>query len=71
MDKVLRKDVGIYYYYKGKEKISGAPSDVCGDLSGVRGDLSGVSGNVDEAHITDEERKAGINISDLIIEDNL
>ena len=104
MDKVLRKDSKIYYYFENGEKINGAPSDVCGDLTGIRGDLSGISGDLtgirgdlsgirgdlsgisgnlsgirgdlsgvrgnlsgvrgylDEAHITDAERKVGSHI---------
>ena len=32
----------------------------------VWGDLSGVTGNLDECEITDEERVAGIDISNLL-----
>ena len=52
--------------------LSGDVSDLRGDVSGLRGDVSGLrgyvsdlSGYVDECEITDEERKAGIDISDL------
>jgi len=37
-----------------------------GDLSGVRGNLFGVRGNLDECEITDDERRNGININDLV-----
>jgi hypothetical protein len=46
--------------------VSGDLSGVSGNLSGVSGDLSGVSGNLDEAEITEEERRAGIHVEDLI-----
>jgi len=42
--------------------------DVRGDLSGVRGDLSGVRGDLDACEITKKEREKGINIKDLIKE---
>jgi len=47
-------------------RVSGDLSGVSGNLSGVYGNLSGVSGNLDECYISDDEREAGINISDLI-----
>ena len=34
--------------------------------SGLRGDCSGLRGDIDECKISDVERKAGLNISDLI-----
>jgi len=46
--------------------VWGDLSGVWGDLTGVRGDLSGVSGNIDDCEITDEDRKKGISIDDLI-----
>lgn len=42
---------------------------VSGNLTGVYGDLSGVSGNLDECEISDEDRKKGIRIEDLIEKD--
>ena len=46
--------------------VWGDLSGVWGDLTGVSGDLSGVSGNIDDCEITDEDRKKGISIDDLI-----
>ena len=43
-------------------------SELSGDISGGYGDVSNLSGNIDSCEITDEERKAGININDLIRE---
>ena len=37
-----------------------------GNLSDLRGDLSGLWGNLDECEISDEERKAGIDIEKLV-----
>ena len=48
--------------------VSGNLSNIWGNLSGVSGDLSGVSGNLSDCDISEEERKAGINVADLIEE---
>ena len=51
--------------------IKGDVSGIKGDVSGIWGDVSGIKGNVDLCEITEEERKIGIRIEDLIIkEDN-
>ena len=39
-----------------------------GDVSNLRGDVSNLTGDVDDAEITEKERKNGINVSDLIEE---
>jgi hypothetical protein len=39
---------------------------VSGDLTGVSGDLTGVSGDLDDCEITDQDRKNGVKIEDLI-----
>ena len=39
-----------------------------GDVSNLTGDVSNLTGNVDDAEITEKERKNGINVSDLIEE---
>jgi len=46
--------------------ITGMHSGITGDLTGIRGDLTGITGNLDTCEITDEERKKGINITELI-----
>jgi hypothetical protein len=81
MKKVLRKNAKkeLYYFVDG-ERIIGIPpglrgdiSDLRGDISGLRGnisglrgDISGLTGDLDEAEITDEERRAGVDIASLI-----
>ena len=82
MKKALtRKNLEKFYFVDGK-KIQGTPesvrgdlsgvwgdlSGVWGDLSGVRGDLSGVRGDIDDCELTDEDRKNGINIENLVAE---
>ena len=44
----------------------GNVSGLTGDVSGLTGDASGLTGNVDEACLTAEERRKGVNIIDII-----
>jgi len=37
-----------------------------GDVSGLRGYVSGLRGDVDDCQLSDADRKAGVNISDLV-----
>jgi hypothetical protein len=58
--------------------VTGLYGDVSGDLSGnvsglygnvsggLRGNVSGLRGNVDDCGITDDERKSGVSVSNLI-----
>ena len=46
--------------------VSGDLTGVRGDLTGVWGDLSDVSGNLDSCGITSQDRKRGIDVSELI-----
>ena len=53
----------LYFYEKGVKKIY---KD--GDFTGLSGTISsGLSGNCDDCQITQEERKKGVNINDLLI----
>ena len=68
------------WHFANDIRFEGAPSGVTGNLSGVRGDLSevrgdlsgvtgtltGVTGNLDACELTDEDRKRGVDISELI-----
>lgn len=56
-------------------EISGDTSGIRGDISGIRGDVSkiegnvsGITGNLDDCQITEEDRKRGVNIKELIKE---
>lgn len=69
-----------YWYWKDGENIFDSPpsvrgdltgvygdlTDVYGDLTGVYGNLTSVSGDLTDCEITDEDRKKGIDINDLI-----
>ena len=58
----LSKSNATTWYYKDGARVPGHPPGVFGDLTGVRGDL-------DDCEITQEDRKAGIHISELIAAD--
>ena len=45
--------------------IRGDVSGLSGSVTGISGDVSGISGDVDEAELTFEERKTGVEISAL------
>jgi hypothetical protein len=44
-------------------------SGISGDLTGISGNLTNVYGNLDDAEISDAERKKGVSIDDLIKQD--
>ena len=46
--------------------ITGDLSGITGNLTGITGNLTGITGNLDTCDITDEERKKGINITELL-----
>ena len=71
MKRALRKNKFPIFYYKDGKKYDEVPSDVRGDLTGVRGYLTGVEGYLDDCELSDEDRKNGVRISDLIIEEQL
>ena len=59
MKKMLsRFQSGVYHVAEGK-RCEGPPSGVTGDLTGVTGDL-------DDCEISEAERAAGVDVSDLI-----
>lgn len=46
--------------------LSGDVSGLRGNVSGLSGDVSGISGDVNSCAITEQQRKAGVAINDLI-----
>ena len=46
--------------------LQGNVSGLRGDVSGLSGYVTGLWGNVDECELTESDRQAGIEISDLI-----
>ena len=67
MKKALKKIVKKIWHYKDGKLMEGAPTNITGDLYGIRGDLTGISGDLDDCEITQEDRKIGIKIEDLVL----
>lgn len=76
MKKVLKniyKDKRLFHYKKGikiigrNDFMTGDCSYLTGDCTNLAGYCSGLAGDLDDAKITDEERKKIIDIKDLII----
>ena len=73
MKKCLKKlELKIYHVVKG-EKIDGVHAGIEGDVTGIEGDVTGIEGdvtsirgNVDGAGLTDDERRSGVDVSQLI-----
>ena len=70
----LRGDVSnlrgnVSYYLRGDvSNLTGNVSFyLTGDVSYLRGNVSNLTGNVDDAEISEEDRKKGVDVSDLII----
>ena len=61
MKKALTRINSEKFYFVDGKKIQGTPERVRGNLSGVRGDI-------DDCELTDEDRKNGINIENLVAE---
>lgn len=77
MKRALTKaNCGVWFYKDGvrvegvHEKIMGDVSGLSGDVSCLRGNVTGLRGDVDDCEISDEERKNGVNVDDLVSEDN-
>ena len=47
-------------------RLSGDCSELYGDCSGLYGDCSWLSGDLDQCEITEQERKNGVSLSDLV-----
>ena len=46
--------------------LSGDVSELRGDATGIRGDATGIRGDLDFCCISDENRRKGISLSDLV-----
>ena len=80
MKKALSRVTTKLYHYKGDIKVDGTNGEMSGNCSGLYGDCSGLYGNctslrgdctslygdLDECDITDEDRKKGIDIAELV-----
>ncbi len=73
MKKALSRVTTKLYHYKGDIKVDGTNGEMIGDCTrlrgnctGLSGDCSGLRGDLDECDITDEDRKKGIDIAELV-----
>ena len=70
--KLIKTKNNLFYLKDGKEiegrnnSMDGDCTGLRGDCSGLCGDCSGLRGDIDVCEITEEERKKGINIRDLV-----
>lgn len=73
MKRVLTKGNGCYYFSSGEKawganpRLYGDCSGLSGDCSRIYGDCSRLSGDLDDAEISDEDRKMGASIDDIVI----
>ena len=47
-------------------RVSGIHNRISGDVSGISGNVRWIRGNVDDAKLTEAERKAGVDILSLV-----
>ncbi len=59
LTRVCDKLIGMHDGIRGEVNIRG-------DVSNIQGDVSNIWGNIDDCELTDEERKRGIDINELI-----
>ena len=69
MKRVLTRISVETYYYRNDKKILGVHENIRGNVSGINGDVSGIRGDVGSCKISAEERKIGVKIEDLLIEE--
>lgn len=67
MKKALQNKQNELYHFVGGKKVTGQNNNMSGDCSGLRGNCSDLYGNIGDCKITEEERKKGVNIKDLIV----
>ena len=66
MKKALSRVTTKLYHYKGDIKVDGTNSEMIGNCTSLNGDCSGLRGDLYECDITDEDRKKGIDIAELV-----
>ena len=80
MKKALSRVTTKLYHYKGDIKVDGTNSEMIGNCTGLYGNCTGLYGNCTglygncsglygdlyECDITDEDRKKGIDIAELV-----
>ena len=66
MKKALSRVTTKLYHYKGDIKVDGTNGEMIGDCTRLNGDCTGLRGDLYECDITDEDRKKGIDIAELV-----
>ena len=66
MKKALSRVTTKLYHYKGDIKVDGTNGEMIGDCTRLRGNCTGLRGDLYECDITDEDRKKGIDIAELV-----
>ena len=66
MKKALSRVTTKLYHYKGDIKVDGTNSEMIGNCTGLYGNCTGLRGDLYECDITDEDRKKGIDIAELV-----
>ena len=80
MKKALSRVTTKLYHYKGDIKVDGTNGEMIGNCTGLYGNCTSLRGNctglygdctslrgdLDECDITDEDRKKGIDIAELV-----
>ena len=68
MKKALKRvEYKIWHFLNGN-KVEGAPFGITGNLTGIRGALTSITGNLSDCELTEEERKRGVSVEELIEE---
>jgi hypothetical protein len=70
MKKALSRVTTKLYHYKGDIKVDGTNSEMIGDCTRLNGNCTGLCGDLYECDITDEDRKKGIDIAELVGEND-
>ena len=60
---LTRTDQCVYYYVNG-DRIYGVPD-------GITGNLTGIWGDIDDAGLTDDDRKRGVSVDDLLMDEEI
>ena len=80
MKKMLKRAENEVYHYENGKRIEGVHGAITGymsgiygdvfgiygDVTGLKGDVTGLTGNIDGCELTEDDRKQGIDITELI-----
>ena len=69
MKKNLKIQSSTIYHFVDGNKVDGPNPRLMGDCSGLMGNCSGIIGDIDSCEPTKEDRKRGVDIRDLVEEE--